>query len=107
MGKVVFIGPKSSRLLVLKVYIQYYYIEVQRLSCTSKYYPEGIPKSSERDTFGVRLMYYLQSTTVLSVEHTSGVSTYFRIKRQKHMSANPSVRLVQKSNSSKCSSSIS
>jgi hypothetical protein len=42
----VFIGPKSNRRLAKGEYIRYYYIAVQRLSRTSRYYPEGILKSS-------------------------------------------------------------
>jgi hypothetical protein len=48
MGEGVFIGPESNGRLVLRVYVQYYYTAVQRLSRTSRYYPEGIPKSSVR-----------------------------------------------------------
>jgi hypothetical protein len=41
---------------------------VQRLFRTSKYYPKGIPKSSIHPIlFGVRPLYYSQSTIVLSV----------------------------------------
>jgi hypothetical protein len=49
-------------------YVQYLSIAVQRLSRTSRYYPEGIPKSSIRSVlFGVRPLYYSQSTIVLSI----------------------------------------
>jgi hypothetical protein len=49
-------------------YVLYLSTAVQRLSRTSRYYPEGIPKSSIRLVlFGVRLLYYSQSTVVLSV----------------------------------------
>jgi hypothetical protein len=41
---------------------------VQRLSHTSRYYLEGIPKSSVRPIlFGISPLYYSQSTVVLSV----------------------------------------
>jgi hypothetical protein len=46
MGEGVFIGPESNGRLVLRVYVQYYYTAVQKLSRTSRYYLEDIPKSS-------------------------------------------------------------
>jgi hypothetical protein len=49
-------------------YVRYLFIAVQRLSRTSRYYPEGILKSSVHSVlFGVRLLYYSQSMVVLSV----------------------------------------
>jgi hypothetical protein len=64
----VFIGPESSRRPVLRAYVQYISTVVQRLFCTSRYYPEGIPKSNVRPVlFGVRPLYYSQSTIVLFV----------------------------------------
>jgi hypothetical protein len=52
----VFIRPETSRRLVLRAYVWYYSTSVQRLSCTSRYYPEGIPKSRVHPVLlGVRL----------------------------------------------------
>jgi hypothetical protein len=48
MGERVFIGPESREHPVLRVYVQYYSTAVQRLFCMSRYYLEGIPKSSVR-----------------------------------------------------------
>jgi hypothetical protein len=67
-GEGVFIGPESSGHPVLMAYVRYLFTAVQRLFRTSRYYPEGIPKSSVRPVlFGIRLLYYSQSTVVLSV----------------------------------------
>jgi hypothetical protein len=95
MGEGVFIGPESSERLAKVAYVRYLSTAVQRLSRTSRYYPEGIPKSSVRPVlFGVHLLYYSQSTIVLSV---SG-----RPMGDHCTSTNPSVRPVQKSNFPKC-----
>jgi hypothetical protein len=48
MGEGVFIGPKSSGRLVLRVYVRYYSTAVQWLSCMFRYYSEGILKSRVR-----------------------------------------------------------
>jgi hypothetical protein len=64
----VFIGPESSGRSAKVAYVRYLSTAVQRLSRTSRYYPEGILKSSVRLVlFGVCLLYYSQSTIVLSV----------------------------------------
>jgi hypothetical protein len=57
MGEgVIFIGPESSRRPAKVAYVRYYYTVVQRLFRTSRYYLEGIPKSSVRPVLlGVRL----------------------------------------------------
>jgi hypothetical protein len=44
MGEGVFKGTESSGHPAKGAYVQYYYTAVQRLSCTSRYYPKGIPK---------------------------------------------------------------
>jgi hypothetical protein len=50
------------------VYVRYLSTAVQRLSRTSRYYPEGILKSSIHPVhFGVRPLYYSHSTVVLSI----------------------------------------
>jgi hypothetical protein len=67
-GDGVFIGSKGSGRPTKVVYVRYLSITVQRLSCTSRYYPEGISKSSVRPVlFGIRPLFYSQSTVVLSV----------------------------------------
>jgi hypothetical protein len=56
MGEGVFIGPESSERSAKVAYVRYYYTAVQKLSRTSRSYPEGIPKSSVRPVLlGVRL----------------------------------------------------
>jgi hypothetical protein len=66
-GEGVFIGPESSRRLVLRVYIQYFSTTIQRLSRTSRYYSKGIPKSSVRPVLSayihctIHRVRYLQS----------------------------------------------
>ena len=45
-GEGVFIGQKSSGRSVLRAYVRCYCTAVQRISRTSRYYPEGIPKNS-------------------------------------------------------------
>jgi hypothetical protein len=68
MGEGVFIGLESSGRPTKVAYVRYLSTAVQRLSRTSRYYPEGIPKSSIRPIlFGVRPLYYSQRTIVLSV----------------------------------------
>jgi hypothetical protein len=58
-GEGVFIGPESSGRPAKVAYVWYLSTAVQRLSHTSRYYPEGIPKSSVRlILFGVRQLYY-------------------------------------------------
>jgi hypothetical protein len=55
MGEGVFIGPKSSGRPAKVAYVWYLSTTVQRLSRTSRYYPEGILKSSVRSVlFGIR-----------------------------------------------------
>jgi hypothetical protein len=67
-GEGVFIGPESSRRSAKVAYVRYLSTAVQRLSSTSRYYPEGILKSSIHPVlFGVRPLYYSQSTIVLFV----------------------------------------
>ena len=67
-GEGVFIGPESSGRSVIGAYVQCYCTVGQRLSRTSRYYLEGIPKSSVcLVLFGICLLYYLQSTVVLSI----------------------------------------
>jgi hypothetical protein len=67
-GEGVFIGPKSSGRLAKVAYVWYFSTTVQRLSRTSWYYPKGISKSNVRPVlFDICLLYYLQSTVVLSV----------------------------------------
>jgi hypothetical protein len=67
-GEGVFIGPESSGRPAKVAYVWYLSTVVQRLSRTSRYYPAGIPKSSVRPVlFGIRPLYYSQSTVVLSV----------------------------------------
>jgi hypothetical protein len=65
MGKRVFIGPESSEHPAKEAYIQYYYIAVQRLSRTSRYYLEGIPKSSIRP-----ILLSVHLCTINRVQHT-------------------------------------
>jgi hypothetical protein len=68
MGEGVFIGPESSGRPAKVAYVRYLSTAIQRLSHTSRYYPEGILKSSVRPVlFGVHPLYYSQSTVVLSV----------------------------------------
>jgi hypothetical protein len=47
-GEGVFIGPESSGRPAKVAYVRYLSIAVQRLFRTSRYYSEGIPKSSVR-----------------------------------------------------------
>jgi hypothetical protein len=58
MGERVFIKPESSGRSVLRAYVRYLSIVVQRLSCTSRYQPEGIPKRSERSILMAYIWYY-------------------------------------------------
>jgi hypothetical protein len=68
MGEGVFIGPESNGHSTKVAYVWYLSTVVQRLSRMSRYYPEGILKSSVRLVlFGVRMLYYSQCTIVLSV----------------------------------------
>ena len=57
-GEGVFIGPESSERLVLKVYVRCYCITVQRLSRTSRYWLEGISKSSGHPVIRAYVWYY-------------------------------------------------
>jgi hypothetical protein len=68
MGEGVFIGPKSSRRSVLRVYVQYYSTTVQRLFRTTRYYPvDSMNSAAYVHHFGVHPMYCSQSTVVLSI----------------------------------------
>jgi hypothetical protein len=67
-GEGLFLGLESSGRPSKVAYVRYLSTAIQRLSCTSRYDPEGILKSSVRSVlFGVRLLYYSQSTVVVSV----------------------------------------
>ena len=64
-GGVVFIGPKKQRTSSQGAYIWHLYTAVQRMLRTSRYYPEGIPKSSVRPVLW-------RMSSVRFVERTSG-----------------------------------
>jgi hypothetical protein len=68
MGEGVFIGPKSSRRPVLRAYVRYLFTAVQRLFHTTRYYTvDSVNSITYVHHFGVRSLYYSQSTIVLSV----------------------------------------
>jgi hypothetical protein len=68
MGEGVFIGPKSSRCPILRAYVWYLSIAVQRLFRTTKYYlVDSMNSAAYICHFGVRSLYCSQSTIVLSV----------------------------------------
>jgi hypothetical protein len=80
-GEGVFIGPGSGGRPAKVAYVRYLSTAVQRLSRTSRYYPEGIPKSSMRPVLlayvrctihRVRL-YYLQSIRPVGDHRTSAL----------------------------------
>jgi hypothetical protein len=92
MGERVFIWPESSRRLVLRAYVRHYFIAVQRLSCTSRYYLEDIPKSSVRPILlGVRPCTIHKVRRTIFQRMSSGPPVYVCEKRKERTSANPSV----------------
>jgi hypothetical protein len=68
MGEGVFIGPKSNGRPVLRTYVRYLSIAVQRLFCMTKYcLVDSVNSATYVCQSGVRPLYYSQSTIVLSV----------------------------------------
>jgi hypothetical protein len=81
MGEGVFIGPKSSGRLVLMAYVWYYFTAVQRQFRMTRHYPvDSVNSAAYVRHFGVRLLYYSQSTVVLFVKAYIRWGTIVRLR---------------------------
>jgi hypothetical protein len=95
----VFIGPKSNGRPAKVAYVWYYYTVVQKLFRTSRYYMEGIPKSSIHPvllSICSCIIHRVRRTICQRMlggppSYVRQKVAYIRTKRQEHTSANFSV----------------